>query len=136
MIDSINYLNFKCFEDRSVSFRPLTVLAGLNSSGKTSVLQGPLLLHQSYQYQLLPGIGLALNGPLASVGAAQDALFVRANEDRIGFEVCWRDSIRANFAFQFGAEADVLDIDAASDLPEEVFETALFEQQQFQIVSA
>ena len=34
MIKLLRLQNFKCFEDRLLSFRNLTMLSGLNSSGK------------------------------------------------------------------------------------------------------
>lgn len=49
MISSIRLKNFKPFADRSLSFKPLTLLSGLNSTGKSSVLQALLLMRQSYQ---------------------------------------------------------------------------------------
>ncbi|SHN70057.1 AAA family ATPase [Desulfovibrio litoralis] len=39
MINNIHMQNFKCFTDVSLSLRPITILAGLNSSGKSTVLQ-------------------------------------------------------------------------------------------------
>jgi len=85
MIASLGFKNFKPFENQSLEFRPLTLLSGLNNSGKSSILQGLLLLRQSYQKGLLPNKGLALNGDLVSIGTAQNALFEGAKEDCIGF---------------------------------------------------
>ena len=39
MIQSIQLTNFKCFEKQEVILRPLTLLAGLNSSGKSTIIQ-------------------------------------------------------------------------------------------------
>lgn len=39
MIRSLRLRNFKCFEDQTIEFGPLTLLAGLNGQGKPSVLQ-------------------------------------------------------------------------------------------------
>lgn len=47
MIDRIRMVNFKCFEEQTVSLGHLTVLAGLNGAGKSSVMQALLLLRQS-----------------------------------------------------------------------------------------
>ena len=74
MIQSIQLTNFKCFEDQEVIFRPLTLLAGLNSSGKSTIIQALLLLRQSFLENLLPNVGLTLNGKLAQLGTAKDAL--------------------------------------------------------------
>jgi predicted ATPase len=39
MIERLNIRNFKCLRDVTVDFAPLTVLIGLNDSGKTSILE-------------------------------------------------------------------------------------------------
>lgn len=39
MITSVHIKNFKCFTDLKLDLAPITVLAGLNSSGKSTVLQ-------------------------------------------------------------------------------------------------
>ncbi|MGO4755985.1 AAA family ATPase, partial [Streptomyces sp. 2MCAF27] len=39
MIDRLTLHNFKAFRDASLPLGPLTLLTGLNSSGKSSVLQ-------------------------------------------------------------------------------------------------
>lgn len=48
MITHLSLNNFKCFADVSFPFKNLTVLAGGNGSGKSSVIQSFLLLRQSY----------------------------------------------------------------------------------------
>ena len=73
MICSFKLINFKKFEDQLIAFKPLTLISGLNSTGKSSILQSLLLLRQSFQQNLLPSIGLALNGELVNIGTAQDA---------------------------------------------------------------
>lgn len=59
MIESIQLTNFKCFEKQNVVLKPLTLLAGLNSSGKSTIIQALLLLRQSYLENLLPKVGLS-----------------------------------------------------------------------------
>jgi len=49
-------------EKRRIELRPLTLLAGVNSSGKTSMIQPLLLLKQTLQASYDPG-PLLLNGP-------------------------------------------------------------------------
>ncbi len=81
MINRLRVNNFKPFKDQILNFKPLTLLSGLNSTGKSSVIQALMLLRQSYQQGMLPKIGLALNGDLVRIGTAQDALFEGANND-------------------------------------------------------
>lgn len=47
MIDSIRLQNYKAFKDVTISLRPLTILLGANSVGKSSILQMLMLLHQT-----------------------------------------------------------------------------------------
>ena len=47
MLSSLTLKNFKPFENQSFSLKPLTLLAGLNSTGKSSVLQFLLSLNTS-----------------------------------------------------------------------------------------
>jgi len=89
MITSLRLINFKRFDNQFLEFRPLTLISGLNSTGKSSVLQSLLLLRQSYQQDLLPKTGLALNGDLVNIGTAQDALYESAKDNHISFEIIW-----------------------------------------------
>jgi predicted ATPase len=125
MIQSLRLQNFKPFEDRSLQFRALTLLSGLNSTGKSSVLQALLLLRQSYQQGLLPNTGLALNGDLVCIGTAQDALFEGAKEDSIGFDIVWENDNKGSWRFNYNREADVLALASTPATPE-VYKSSLF----------
>ncbi|MBW4666800.1 MAG: DUF3696 domain-containing protein [Cyanomargarita calcarea GSE-NOS-MK-12-04C] len=111
MISFLKLTNYKAFESQLLQFKPLTLLSGLNSTGKSSVLQSLLLLRQSYQQELLPNIGLALNGELVRIGTAQDAFCERAKEDYLGFEILWNNEKKGiwHFAYdQMKTNTDVL----------------------------
>jgi predicted ATPase len=125
MIKLLKLKNFKAFEDQLIKFNYLTLLSGLNSTGKSSVLQALLLLRQSYQQDLLPQIGLALNGELVSIGTAQDALFEGAGDDSIGFEISFDDSNEGVWLFNYNREADVLAI-ASQPMTSDIYQSSLF----------
>ena len=72
MIKKLHIKNFKCFEDQNFELGNLTLLTGLNGTGKSSVIQSLLLLHQSYQQHFLQTNRLLLNGDLIELGTAQD----------------------------------------------------------------
>ncbi len=90
MIHQLRLYNFKCFEDQVFQFKPLTLLTGLNSTGKSSVLQSLLLLRQSHVEGLLATAGLMLKGDLVNIGVGKDVLF----EDVLFFinYFCWNSS--------------------------------------------
>lgn len=125
MIRSVCLKNFKPFEADFLELRALTLLSGLNSTGKSSVLQSLLLLRQSYQQGLLPEIGLALNGELVRIGTAQDALFEGAKYDSIGFEIAWEDGTKGIWRFDYNREADVIALSTSQTVPD-IYESSLF----------
>ncbi|MCL1464924.1 AAA family ATPase [Argonema galeatum] len=62
-IDGISVRGYKSlYEKCSIEVRPLTILAGANSSGKSSIMQPLLLLKQTLEATYDPG-ALLLNGP-------------------------------------------------------------------------
>jgi predicted ATPase len=105
---SLRIVNFKAFTDRTFDLKPLTFLSGMNSTGKSCLLQSILLLQQSYQQKLLPTTGLALNGDLVSIGTGRDALNEWADSDAIGFEIIGDDGNKGIWRFQSERDADVL----------------------------
>jgi len=65
---------FKSFSSKtSLEIAPITVFAGANSSGKSTILQSILLLKQTIQYGS-PNRSLALNGPLIRLGTFDDII--------------------------------------------------------------
>ena len=60
-------------EEQSIELRPLTVLAGANSSGKSSIMQPFLLLKQTLEASYDPG-PLLLNGPNVRFTKAEQLL--------------------------------------------------------------
>jgi predicted ATPase len=125
MLTSVNVKNFKCFDFASVPFRQLTLLSGLNSMGKSTIVQSLLLLRQSYSNQLLHKGSLSLNGELVRIGTGADALYEWANEDELGFALEFDNLKRADFTFEYEEPADVLRL--VSELPDaDYFEGNLF----------
>ncbi len=109
-MQSLRLVNFKAFTDRTFDLKPLTLLSGLNSTGKSCLLQSLLLLQQSYQQRLLPDTGLALNGDLVSIGTGRDALNEWADEDIVEFEIIEDDGTKRIWQFQSERDANVLSL--------------------------
>lgn len=82
MIHTITINNYKIHKHLRLDLGNLTVLTGVNSSGKSSVLQALLLLRQNYIQNAMKE-GLVLNGEQISVGLGRDALYSFAEEDSI-----------------------------------------------------
>jgi predicted ATPase len=77
MLDTLTLQNFKSFKQLSeLQIRPITVLTGTNSSGKSSILQSILLLKQTFESQN-PMQTLLLNGRLVHLGAFENVVFDR-----------------------------------------------------------
>lgn len=53
MLNKIEINNFKCFIEENINFRNLTILAGANGVGKSSVIQSLLLMRKLYQNHAL-----------------------------------------------------------------------------------
>src|SRR6476646_3274266 len=60
--------------ERSIDVRPLTILAGANSSGKSSIMQPLLLLKQTLEAPYDPG-ALLLDGPSVRFTNFEQMLF-------------------------------------------------------------
>ena len=128
MFESLALSNFKAFKQQQIGLRPLTLLAGLNGMGKSSILQSLLLLRQSYQQRALAtdlGIGLVLNGELVQLGTGHDILFDSAEQDEIGFALKF-DGHDAHWRFAYDRQADVLRHLPESDVPPSIYESNLF----------
>ena len=75
MIQRLQLEAFKAFDRLDLALGGLTLLSGLNSSGKSSILQAFALLRQSFDAGMLGGGShneLLLNGPLVELGTARD----------------------------------------------------------------
>lgn len=121
MISNLHLLNFKCFEDLTINFKPLTVLTGLNSTGKSSILQSLLLLRQSHwessfitpvQFPSPPKSiinargSLMLNGDLVNIGTVTDAMFEGAKNDEVGIDIVFehRNKAKNSGKWRFGSD--------------------------------
>lgn len=71
MLQRILLEHFKCFDRLNLSLAPLTLLTGLNASGKSTILQALALLHQTLT-ENPSSPGLVLNGKDVSLGTADE----------------------------------------------------------------
>lgn len=70
MIKSLKLNNYKAFEDVTIPIKPLTILLGANSVGKSSIIQMLMLLHQTAEErQGIYSSALKIYGNYVNVGA-------------------------------------------------------------------
>lgn len=115
MINKLTLSNFKAFASAEVPIRPYTLLSGLNSSGKSSVLQALGLLRQG-QSSLSDApsrAGLPLNGEIVELGIGQDVLNedyrgAAGEEAEIGFRLEAEEGRFFECRVRYGREDDYL----------------------------
>jgi predicted ATPase len=127
MITNLFLKNFKPFSEQSLELRNLTVLSGLNSTGKSSVLQSFLLLRQSFEQKLLNEVGLALNGDLVSIGTGKDALYESAPEDILKLKISDNNKKTAEWCFNYNRNSDVMELDRElTTIDSAIYQSSLF----------
>ncbi len=99
MLRELHVKNFKSHRDTTIKLGNLTLLAGVNSSGKSSLIHALLLLRQSFLKGRLDE-GLDLNEPLCKVGTGQDVLYRLADSNLLSIEIV------ADESFQFAYDAE------------------------------
>ena len=100
MLTRIDLRHFKCFETLKLPLCPLTLLSGINSSGKSSVLQGLVLLHQTMREHEWSS-RLMLNGDAVRLGTVADV--IDRDHSRDSFGVALLD-VDARFQWEFEGE--------------------------------
>ena len=86
MLKRLKLRNFKGWREADVEFRRITGFFGANSSGKSALLQFPLLLKQTMESPDR-GAALALNGPFVSLGAPADVIHNHDETRALEFEI-------------------------------------------------
>ena len=137
MFRSLTLKNFKSFESQKIELGNLTLLAGINSSGKSSIIQALLLLRQSYQDKLLEKKQLELNGSILSFGTAFDALFRDASEDIIGLEIRCEDEIHSSWNFKYeDPDENVLELLESSSVDQKIYTSCSLFGENFSYIPA
>jgi predicted ATPase len=86
-ITEISVQGFKSLSEESrIEIRPLTILAGANSSGKSSIMQPLLLMKQTLEAVYDPG-GLLLNGANARFTQSDQILSLQNNSDQFSLQI-------------------------------------------------
>lgn len=104
VINRIHLRWFKCFEHLELPLGALTLLAGRNSSGKSSILQAFALLHQTMREHHASN-HLTLNGNTIRLGTLSDV--VDDVHGRGKFEIGLMDG-DLNYNWEFSGERDAM----------------------------
>jgi len=124
MLERVRLRNFKVCRGLDINIAKLTVLAGLNSSGKSSVLQSLALLRQSYTRT--PFAGLTLNGDWTSLGTGRDVLSEEADNDELSIGVI-EDGQSYSWLLRCPPDAYVLPIVHSPEFPPPVTQRDFFQ---------
>lgn len=131
MIDALTITNFKSFASAEIPLGAYTLLSGLNSSGKSTVLQALALLRQAEDAGLLFDVrgyfedaavgGLPLNGELVELGTGQDILHEdyvtkKGHDPEIGFAL-QAESVPYEWRARYGREDDLLPLAVGPSAP-------------------
>lgn len=114
MIKELSITNFKCFREKTIiPLNDLTVLAGINSVGKSTLIQALLLLRQSYDearkrnFAEVKSLKIMLNGIYhLQLGNSAEVLNSSAgDEDNIIFDVTLHDGSTRCFKYSTSRES-------------------------------
>jgi predicted ATPase len=137
MITKLKISNFKSHKSSEINTGALTLLTGINSSGKSSIIQSLLLLRQSFKKGRLK-TGLDLNVPLCDIGKGIDALYRFSSESEVisfDIEINKKDSYSFNFNVNGKYDDTFLPLESKIDLNGKLLQLPLFTNN-FQYLSA
>ncbi|MCS6103527.1 DUF3696 domain-containing protein [Clostridium botulinum] len=104
MLESLNIRNFKCFEKLYLEMSNLNVFAGINSMGKSTIIQALLLLRQSYDIGSIDK-GLHLNGDITKIGTGYDLLYRASEKDEFEINIKYNDG-NSLWRYEYNASSD------------------------------
>jgi predicted ATPase len=124
VIEQLELRNFKAFASLTVPLGGYTLLSGLNSSGKSTVLQSLALLRQAVESSdgnIHDLSGIPLNGNLVELGTGQDVLYdgEERSEPEITIALLYEGGHRLECRIGYGANDDylpVIDVAANADV--------------------
>jgi len=115
-ITGISVSGFKSLRDpQHIDIKPLTIIAGVNSSGKSSIVQPLLLLKQTLEAPYDPG-PLLLNGPNVSITRIEQILSCRqgrqaaARDFTVAFSVSDLPEVRLRFGKAQSGDLRLIDL--------------------------
>ena len=116
MLNQLELRYFKCFELLKLPLAPLTLLSGTNASGKSSILQSLVLLHQTMrEYEW--STRLMLNGSVVQLGTVTDVVDQVHGRDRFDIGLLDSDTscrwVFAGYRRDMSLEVDLVEVRGA-----------------------
>ncbi|SET59648.1 AAA family ATPase [[Clostridium] polysaccharolyticum] len=108
MLKKLYLSNFKCFQELELELENLTLLSGMNSMGKSTVIQALLLLRNSYENGFL-NRGIFLNNDYTKIGLGKNLLNSMAGRDD-PFQIGIEDKQKFIWSIQYESDADFLKV--------------------------
>lgn len=89
MIKEIRLRNFKVFDDESFNIKPLTLIAGINGMGKSTLIQSLLFLKQNYELGFLYNTKkkLRLKHDFVNLESVGDMCYTFAEDKNVGIYI-------------------------------------------------
>lgn len=85
MLRKFDFRNYKAFDQGSIELKPITILLGANSSGKSSLLQLLLLFEQTLNTERGYESALKLNGKYTSLGETENIFKNKDLDKKLSF---------------------------------------------------
>jgi predicted ATPase len=116
MLKSISLENYKCFKDKTdINVAPLTVLCGVNSSGKSSILKSLLVLKQSATGNN-KNFSISLSGDLVDSGNFNNVIYDGEDSASKTFKIINEFKIRNHNLASIGKYIKKSDAEAFNEL--------------------
>lgn len=104
-IEEITLKNFKSIKNINLKLKNLNILAGLNGSGKSSLIQSLLMLKQSPHLTI--GSATLNNPEFISLGKGKDIFYQYGKEEVISISLVGYE-VKLNWNFEYLSEAEIL----------------------------
>lgn len=103
ILDQIRVKNFRSIEDQTVSLKPLTIIVGANSSGKSSLLKALLLLAQAQRESKTSG-EVPLNGAWVRLEQFKSVINRGDDSKKLAIELGFQRDVNARRATRSSSE--------------------------------
>ena len=113
MLTRIDLRHFKCFDSLKLPLCPLTLLSGANASGKSSVIQALVLLHQTMR-ENEGSPRLMLNGAAIRLGTVADVIDQEGREGNSNSCIIALHDDETEYMWEFRGERTGMSMEIAS----------------------